>query len=122
MSEQLKGLLAEDAARAIHEGFSGVRAEWWWERRITGGIAVCQELDPEAMLREVSRTTGHPEAEVRRAIEEELGLEDFEPVVLTYEIEGEASPEEVTRRLRERAAPEGLAAGLYARVAERLTG
>lgn len=123
MPEQLKGLLAEDAARVVHEGFAGVEAEWWWERRMGGGIAVCQELDPKAMLREISHATERPEGEVWRAVEEELGLDDFEPVVLTYEIEGDTTTEEAVRLLRQRSkTPEGLAADLYGRIAKKLTG
>lgn len=124
MPEQLNELLAEGAARLVHESFAGVvRAEWWWERRLGGGIAVCQELDPEAMAREVARKTGRPEEETRRAVEEELGLEDFEPVVLTFEVGGDATTEDAARLLRERsAAPEGLAANVYRRVEEKLVG
>jgi len=25
----------------VRENFTGVRAEWWWERRMGGGIEVC---------------------------------------------------------------------------------
>ena len=76
MSEQLNQFLAEKADALVRENFTGVRAEWWWERRIGGGIEVCQELDPEAMSREISERTGKSVDEVRRAVEEELGLED----------------------------------------------
>ena len=106
MSEQLNQFLAE-------------KAEWWWERRMGGGIEVCQELDPEAMSREVSERTGKDVEQVRRVIEEELGLEGMEPVVLTFEISGEATAEEAAKMLAERSSePEGLAAGLYRRVEE----
>ena len=84
-----------------------------------GGIEVCQELDPESMSREVSERTGKEVVEVRRVIEAELGLEDMEPVVLTFEISGEATAEEAANMLAERSSePEGLAAGLYRRVEE----
>src|SRR3712207_6823608 len=111
MSEQLNQFLAEKADALVRENFTGVRAEWWWERRMGGGIEVCQELDPEAMNREISERTGKSVDEVRRAVEEELGLEDAEPVVLTFEIAGDATAEEAAKMLVERsAAPEGLAA------------
>ncbi len=119
MSEQLNQFLAEKADALVRENFTGVRAEWWWERRMGGGIEVCQELDPETMSREISERTGKSVDEVRRAVEEELGLEDTEPVVLTFEIAGDATAEEAAKMLAERsAAPEGLAAGLYSRVEE----
>ncbi len=123
MTGSLNQLLAEDAARLVHESFAGVRAEWWWERRLGGGIAVCQELDPEAMAREVARKTGRPQEEARRAVEEELGLEESEPVVLTFEVGGDATTADAARLLRERSStPDGLAANLYQRVEEKLIG
>jgi hypothetical protein len=119
MSERLNQFLAERAGALVRENFTGVRAEWWWERRMGGGIEVCQELDPEAMSREISERTGTDVAEVRRVIEEELGLEDTEPVVLTFEIAGDATREEAARLLEERSSdPEGLAAGFYRRIEE----
>ncbi len=119
MSEQLNQFLAEKADALVRENFTGVRAEWWWERRMGGGIEVCQELDPEAMSREISESTGKSVNEVRRAVQEELGLEDAEPIVLTFEIAGDATAEEAAKMLVERSAtPEGLAAGLYSRVEE----
>ena len=119
MSERLNQFLAERAGALVRENFTGVRAEWWWERRMGGGIEVCQELDPEAMSREISERTGTDVAEGRRVIEEELGLEDTEPVVLTFEIAGDATREEAARLLEERSSdPEGLAAGLYRRIEE----
>ena len=117
MPEQLKGLLADTATALVRENFTGVRAPWWWERRLGGGIEVCQELDPEAMTREISEQSGREPSVVRRAISEELGLEDAEPVVLTFEISGETTTDEVAKMLAERSSePEGLAAGLYRRV------
>ena len=84
-----------------------------------GGIEVCQELDPEAMSRELSARTGHEVSEVRRAIASELGLEDTEPVVLTFEIAGETETRRVAQMLAERSSqPEGLASGLYRRIEE----
>ena len=51
MPEYLSQLLADAATALVRESFTGVGAEWWWERRLGGGIVVCQELarghDPE---------------------------------------------------------------------------
>jgi hypothetical protein len=117
VSEQLNQFLAEKANALVRENFTGVRAEWWWERRMGGGIEVCQELDPESMSREISARTGKDVVEVRRVISEELALEDMEPVVLTFEIAGEATAEEAAKMLAERSStPEGLAVGLYSRI------
>jgi hypothetical protein len=122
MPESLNRLLADAATALVQENFTGVRAPWWWERRMGGGIEVCQELDPETMSREISEKTGHEASEVRQAIEQELGLEDSEPVVLTFEIAGETMTDEVARMLAERSAePEGLAAGIYRRIERAVT-
>ena len=119
MSEYLKGLLADGATALVNESFTGVSAPWWWERRLGGGIEVCQEFDPETASREISAKTGRGDAEARLAIAEELGLEDDEPVVLTFEIAGETEIGQVARMLAERSAePEGLASGLYRRIEE----
>jgi hypothetical protein len=122
MPEYLNQLLADKATMLVQENFTGVRAEWWWERRLGGGIAVCQELDPAAMVNIVSRKTGREEKEVRRAMEEELGLENQEPVVLTFEIPGDTEVSEAAKILDERSATtEGLAANLYSRVEEAIS-
>ncbi|HET7273122.1 MAG TPA: hypothetical protein VFI90_18790 [Rubrobacter sp.] len=119
MPEYLNQLLADSATALVNENFTGVGAPWWWERRMGGGIEVCQELDPEAMSRELSARTGHEVSEVRRAIASELGLEDTEPVVLTFEIAGETETRRVAQMLAERSSqPEGLASGLYRRIEE----
>lgn len=119
MPEYLNQLLADSATALVNESFTGVSAPWWWERRMGGGIEICQELDPEAMSREISERTGREISEVRRAIAEELGLEDAEPVVLTFEIAGETESRQVSQMLAERSSePEGLASGLYRRVEE----
>ena len=123
MAEKLNELLADKATLLVRENFAGVRAEWWWERRMGGGIEVCQELDPRQMAREISAKSGREASSVRRAIEEGLGLEDDEPVVLTFEIAGEATVAEAARMLQERSSdPHGLAAGLYAEVEGSLKG
>ena len=117
MAEKLNELLADKATLLVRENFTGVRAEWWWERRMGGGIEICQELDPETMAREVSQKTGRQTTEVRRVLAEELGLEDDEPVVLTFEIAGEVPVSEAAGMLQDRSSsPEGLALGLYRQV------
>ncbi len=119
MPEQLKELLADGATALVQESYTGVAATWWWERRVGGGIEVCQEFDPEGASREISAKTGQEVAEVRRTIMEELGLEDAEPVVLTFEISGETETYRVAVMLAERSAePEGLASSLYRRIEE----
>lgn len=119
MTEFLNEFLADKATMLVEENFTGVRAEWWWERRLGGGIAVCQLLDPRAMSQEISNRTGHDQLQVQRKVEEELGLEDLEPVVLNFEVPGETSAQEAARMLQDRSStPEGLAAGLYSQVEE----
>jgi hypothetical protein len=119
MPEYLNELLADGAAALVRESFTGVDAPWWWERRLGGGIEVCQEFDPELASREISARTGHEAAEVRRTIAEELGLEDEDPVVLTFEISGETETGRVAAMLAERSTEqEGLASGLYRRIEE----
>ncbi|HJQ29566.1 MAG TPA: hypothetical protein VJ827_09500 [Rubrobacter sp.] len=119
MPEYLNQLLADSAMALVRESFTGVTAPWWWERRMGGGIEICQELDPEAMSREISKRTGHEVSEVRRAVAEELGLEDAEPIVLTFEIAGETETRRVAELLAERSSEaEGLASGLYRRIEE----
>jgi hypothetical protein len=121
MPEYLNQFLAERADQLVRENFTGVRAPWWWERRMGGGIEVCQELDPETMSREISERTGRDVFEVRRAVEGELGLDDMEPVVLTFEIPGDTEADTAAAMLAERSSePEGIAAGLYRRVEEAL--
>ena len=121
MPEHLNELLADGATALVNESFTGVAAPWWWERRLGGGIEICQELDPEVMGREISAKTGREASEVRLAIAQELGLDDAEPVVLTFEIAGENETHRVAEILAERSSePEGLAAGLYHRVEEAL--
>ena len=117
MPEYLNQLLADSATALVLENFTGVSAPWWWERRLGGGIEVCQEFDPEGVSHEISAKTGREVSEVRRAIAEELGLEDAEPVVLTFEIAGETETSRAAQMLGERSSePEGLAAGLYRRI------
>ena len=117
MPEYLNQLLADSATALVLESFTGVGATWWWERRLGGGIEVCQEFDPEAASHEISAKTGREVSEVRRVIAEELGLEDAEPVVLTFEIAGETETRRVAQILAARSTePEGLASGFYRRI------
>jgi len=119
VAEYLKELLADGATALVNEGFTGVDATWWWERRLGGGIEICQEFDPGLASREISARTGHDPADVRRTISDELGLKGDEPVVLTFEISGETETGRVAAMLAERSAePEGLASGLYRRIEE----
>jgi hypothetical protein len=123
MAETLNQLLADKATMLVRENFAGVGAEWWWERRMGGGIEVCQELDPQKMAGDLAERTGRETQEARRAVEEGLGLEDDEPVVLTFEISGEVTVADAARMLQERSSsPEGLAAALYREVEESLKG
>jgi hypothetical protein len=117
--EYLKELLADGATALVKESFTNVTATWWWERRVGGGIEVCQEFDPELASREISAKTGLEASAIRQTIAEELGLEDAEPVVLTFDISGETETVQVARMLADRSSePEGLASGLYRRVEE----
>ena len=119
MPEYLNQLLADSAMALVRESFTDVSAPWWWERRLGGGIEVCQEFDPETASREISDKTGGEVSEVRRVIAEELGLDDPEPVVLTFEISGETESRHADELLAERSSePEGLASGLYRRIEE----
>jgi hypothetical protein len=121
--EYLNQMLAERADALVRGNFTSVHAQWWWERRLGGGIEVCQELDPEAMSREISEKTGRDIAEVRRMVRAELGLDDMEPVVLTFEIPGDTEAGAAAGMLAERSSrPGGLASGLYRRVEESLGG
>ena len=123
MAEKLNELLADKATLLVTENFTGIGSEWWWERRMGGGIEVCQELDPRVMSSEVSGKTGRNNSEVRRAISDGLGLEEDDPVVLTFAISGEVTVAEAARMLQERSStPEGLAAALYAEVEKGLKG
>jgi hypothetical protein len=119
MPEYLNQLLADSAMALVRESFTDVSAPWWWERRLGGGIEVCQEFDPETASREISAKTGGEVSEVRRVIAEELGLDDPEPVVLTFEISGETESRHAAELLADRSSePEGLASGLYRRIEE----
>jgi hypothetical protein len=122
MPEYLNQFLADKATMLVQENFTGVDAVWWWERRLGGGVAVCQELDPASIAGEISLKTGRQAGEVERVIDEKLGLEDLEPVVLTFEISGDTLASEAAKMLAERSAtPEGLAENLYRQVEKALS-
>ncbi len=117
MPDPLNQLLAGQAAKLVHESFTGVDAEWWWERRIGGGIAICQTLAPEAMANELSETSGKPQPEVRATMVRELGLEDFDPLTLTFEVPGDITSDEAARVFAERSStPRGIASNVYREV------
>ena len=119
MPEVLSQLLAEPATALVEEGFSGVDAEWWWERRLDGGIVVCQEFDPSAAIRTIAARTGRPVPEVEKVALGELGLEDLDPVVLTFELPGATETRDAFQTLVERSrSTEGLAANLHRRIEE----
>ena len=123
MTEVLSQLLADPATALVKESFTGVDAEWWWERRLDGGIVICQVFDPSAPIRKLSGGTGRPAAEVENTVIDELGLEDLEPVVLTFELPGTTETRDASRALGERSrTPEGLAANLHQRIEEALRG
>ena len=122
MPEYLNQFLADKATMLVRENFTGVDAVWWWERRLGGGVVVCQELDPASIAREISLKTGRQAGEVERVIDEKLGLDGLEPVVLTFEISGDTLASEAAKMLAERSAtPEGLAENLYRQVEKALS-
>ena len=88
---------------------------------MNGDIEICQELNPEAMIRDIARSTGTPPAEVRRVVEGDLGLEDTDPVVLTFEVSGGSTEREVAALLKNRSvSPRGLAAAVYERIEDKI--
>lgn len=118
---QIDQLLADEAADLVEGNFTGVEAEWWWERRLDGGIAICQEFSPEAMIFEIAEAMGRDVAEVRQAAVRSLALQDFEPVTLTHDIEWDTEEREAAKRLRQRSTTAtGLADKLYQQVAAAL--
>ena len=122
MPEYLNQFLADKATMLVQENFTAVSAVWWWERRLGGGVVICQQLNSASMAQEISLKSGREVGEVERVIEEKLGLEDQEPVVLTFEIPGDTPAGEAAKMLAERSAtPEGLAADLYRQVEKALS-
>lgn len=123
MAAYVEQLLTDDIEALVEENFTGVDAEWWWERRVDGGVAVCQELAPERMVAEVAGAFCQDVREVREAAVAALGLEDFEPVVLTFDVARDATVEEAADTLTQRSrTAEGLAEKIYRRLAEALRG
>jgi hypothetical protein len=121
MSRYVEQLFTDRVGALVEENFTGVEAEWWWERRTGGGVSVCQELNPEKMVAEVAAALGRDVSEVRRTAIMTLGLEDFEPVVLTFDILGSAAVDEAADILAERSrTAEGLAEKIYRSLAESL--
>lgn len=116
---RLNQLFADAADSLVKESFSGVDAEWWWERRPDGGVAVCQVLEPEALVKEMSHVFGLAEDEVRRTAIRALGLKDFGPVELVHELRGDTSAGRAIRELEKRSSTSaGLAEGIYRTLAE----
>lgn len=115
--DPLNQLLAGQAAKLVHENFTDVEETWWWERRIGGGIAICQTLDPEKMANELSEKYGRSPPEVKEVIVHELGLDDLDPITLTFEVPGDLTEEEAARIFEGRSAsPKGIASGVYREV------
>jgi hypothetical protein len=112
--DPLNQLLAGQAAKLVHESFTGVDGQWWWERRIGGGIAICQTFDPKKMANELSEGSGKTPSEVEETVVRELGLEDLDPITLTFEVPGDSTTDEAARILEARSAtPRGIAEGVY---------
>lgn len=121
MAEYIEQLLTDQIGALVEENFIGVEADWWWERRMDGGVSICQDLDPERMVAEVAATLGRDIREVRRTAVMALGLEDFEPVVLTFDVARSATVDEAADILAERSrTAEGLAENIYRGLAETL--
>ncbi len=121
MATFVEQLLTDKIEALVEENFTGVDAEWWWERRMDGGVALCQELDPERMVAEIASAFSRDVREVREAAVMALGLEDFEPVVLTFDVDRSATVDEAAAVLAQRSrTAEGLAEKIYRRLAETL--
>lgn len=111
---RLDQLLADDMYALVEDNFSGVDAKWWWERRMEGGVTICQEIDPEVLTREMAQVFDLNEDEVRRIAVRALGLEGFDPVVLVYELPGYTPENRAADTLAERSSTSaGLGASIY---------
>ncbi len=121
METYIEQLLTDRIGDLVEENFTGVEAEWWWERRMDGGVSICQELAPEKMVAEVAAALDRDVWETRRTAVTALGLEDFEPVILTFDLPRSATVDEAASILAERSrAAEGLAEKIYRGLAETL--
>lgn len=121
MATYVEQLLTDQIGALVDENFTGVEAEWWWERRVDGGVAICQEFDPERMVAEMSVAFRHEVSEVREAAVRTLGLEDFEPVVLTFDVARDTTVDEAAEILAQHSrTAEGLAEKIYRQLAETL--
>ncbi len=82
-------------------------------------MAICQELDPERMVAEIAGGFGHDVQEVRRVAVRVLGLQNFKPVVLTFDVARNATVGEAADTLAQRSrTAEGLAEKIYRHLAE----
>lgn len=114
----LNQLLADEMDTLVRDNFSGADATWWWERRMDGGVSICQELDPAALTAEMAEVFGLNKDEVNRIAVRTLGLENFDPVVLVYELSGYTPTEQAVSALSERVCTAaGLAEGTYLQLA-----
>lgn len=117
----LNQLFSDEMGQLVESSFAGVDAEWWWERRTGGGVSVCQELDPAALVIEFAREYERDESEIRQIAVQTLGLQDFEPVVLVFDLEGDLGLQEAVENLTARSSTsEGLAANIYRSLMEAL--
>lgn len=121
MATFVEQLLTDKIGALVDENFTGVDAEWWWERRIDGGVAICQEFDPERMIAEMAVVFKREASEVREMAVRTLGLEDFDPVVLTFNVGRDTIVDEAAEILAQRSrVAEGLAEKIYRQLAETL--
>lgn len=117
----LNQVFSDEMGSLVDENFAGVDAEWWWERRPGGGVAICQELQPAAMVADLTAVSRRDEAEVSRTAVRTLGLQDFEPVVLVFNLDGDTTVHEAAGEMAARSATsEGLAANVYRTLMEAL--
>ena len=123
MGKPLNRILADEMDDLVAENFTGVEAEWWWERRMDGGVEICQEFDPSTMIAEMAEASGRDVRDVQRAAIASLGLENLEPIVLTYEIPWNTTTEEAAESLAYRSSTaNGLADNIYRHLARSLRG
>lgn len=119
MATFVEQLLTDKIGALVDENFTGVDAEWWWERRVDGGVAICQEFDPERMVAEIAVAFKREAREVRETAVRILGLEDFDPVVLTFDVGRDMTVDEAAEVLAQRSrVAEGLAENIYRQLAE----